>query len=358
MRKKYIDFLRLLALFYMFFQHSMLVFLNPDQYNGFLFFLFELVPICPALFLFISGFSLTMYFEKNNIRLIENKYFFHLLKRGFLLIICGSILFFIEHGFQLWDIFISSSILNTIGIMIIISALILKTPYKKTFSIVITLFFVIITYILENNNIEFFPINIGYEPWSPTIIFGFLGLVIGLLYDYFKKHKNIYVIILGITGFFITIFYFIKFGPFKIFFTDTGRYTVTRIFNEALQPQNIINFLNSKKIIYEASIWNYNFDCFIASFGIVLILFASGYLIENILQKYLPENVFIPGKFAFFNYFYHLAIIGIMVLILGFGFMNKLNLFIFLLILFISSYIFSFLIYYVKKRKLLFKKRV
>ena len=92
MRKKYIDTLRLIALFYMFFQHSALVLLKNDYNTGLTAFLFEIVPFCSALFLFLAGFSLTISIGK-----YENKkdFIVRLILRGLILIISSSLLFLI-----------------------------------------------------------------------------------------------------------------------------------------------------------------------------------------------------------------------------------------------------------------------
>ena len=345
-RKKYIDLLRQIALFYMFFQHSVLVLLKNSENKGIILFLYELVPICPALFLFVAGFSINISFKKK-LNHEKNNFIIHLIKRVLILIIASSILFFIEFGIQVPDLFIASGILNTIGWMLIISAIILIFPNKKIIlSLTITIF-IIVTLLFEKYKIYFVPFNYGYEPMSPTIIYGFTGLLLGLFLNIIKDNiykKKIIILTLGIIGVAIFTFYSIKHGLFNIFYSGAGRYTVERIFNNNLMPQNIFNFNTSIKSFSYESVWNYKMECFFACLGVVFILFTLMYFLENFFQKYLLKNIFLPGKFAFFNYFYHLTVIAIMVVVFGYNKFSLIQFLLFLSLLFISSYILSYVL--------------
>ena len=353
MRKKYIDFLRAIAIFYMFFYHAFLVLFNPDVSNKTLNFIFELVPFCPALFLFLAGFSITFYFEKNNTIYIENKYFFSLIKRGLILIFCAMLLFFIEHGLQFPDFLFASGILNSIGWMIIISALfLLISSYRILFLSIFVAILIIITIIFEKNKIFFVPFNYGYEPMSPTIIYGFIGFLFGNIFYSIKdlNKQKVFISLSGISGLFISIFYTIKDGFLNTFFSDKGRYVIERIFSEKMLPNNLFSSMSNLSF-YREHIWNYNTDCFIYTLGFVLVLFAFGYFIENILQKYLPKLIFLPGTFAFANYFYHLIFLALLVVLFGYGFFNLTGFLIIMLLLYVLSYVLSFIIYKIKLNK-------
>ena len=349
MRKKYIDLLREIALFYMFFQHAVLALLQNSENKGIILYLFELVPICPALFLFIAGFTLNISYNRKKIININN-FMIHLFKRGLILIIMSSILFLLEYGFQLPDLLISSGILNTIGLMIIIASFIIRVPYKKIFMSILIIVLIITTYFLEKNKVNIVPFNYGFEPISPTITFGFIGFLTGLFFYQFKdniRKEKIFVLLLGIFGLLIFLFFSIKYGIFKIFFSDTGRYVISRKFNESYFLMNIFSYSSNSEIM--VNIWNFNTECFLASLGVVFLFFSLTYYLEKYFKKFLPENIFVPGQFAFFNYFYHLAIIAIFVLIVGFNNFSLNQFLLFLSLLFISSYVFSYLLLIIKK---------
>lgn len=348
MRKIYIDFLRLLALFYMFFQHSVLALLSPEDNIGIINFLYELVPICPALFLFLSGFSLTFKFEKSDKFIIDKSFLFNNLKRGIILILCSQLLFFFEHGLQFPDIVIASGILNSIGFMLIISAFLLRFKYKKTIFSIFTLILVILTVIFEKFNIYFVPFNYGYEPMSPTITYGFFGVLFALFLFSFKEAKNRsrFVGFSGILGFAIVLFYTLKYGPGKVFSFDFGRYEIFRHFSRSMMPQNLFFNGGNETSMYTATIWNYNTPDMIASFGSVLALFSIAFFLEPFFQRAFPKNIFLPGKYSFVNYFYHLIVIALFVVIFDYGIFNKIWLIVFLLLLFVFSYLMSFFIEY------------
>jgi hypothetical protein len=350
MRKKYIDLLRTIALFYMFFQHAALALLMQTSNRGIILFFFEIVPICSALFLFIAGFSLSVSFEKN-IPAGLYKFNMHLIKRGLILVILSSFLFFIEYGIQLPDLFLSSGILNTIGLMIITSIIFLNIKYKKIFLSFFILLLILATIFLEEKKIFIFPFNTGFEPVSPTIIFGFIGLLAGVVMNEFNENKikiKYFVIGIGALGAALTVYYFYMFGPFKIFFSNTGRYEVTRIFNESNYFENIFKSGNVFPVLSPVTVWNFNTSCFFASLGVVFLLFASAFFSEGFLNKHITEKIFLPGRFAFANYFFHLSVIALLVLIFGYEFLTAKFFLLFLLSLFFSSYLLSFILY---KRK-------
>lgn len=342
-RKKYIDLLRLLALFYMFFQHGVLMLLQERFNTGIILFLDELVPICGALFLFLSGYSLTLSHTHHNTSILI--FLRRVLLRGGVLIGSSSVLFFIMYGLQLPDLFFSSSILNTIGWLIIIGGFLLFLPVK--FRIIVTgVIIVCLTLLLifwNANKIFVFPFNNGYEPMVPTIIFGFVGFLVGILENSLKNKqaKVIFIAFIGGIGLSIFMVYAIKYPIFKVFYYDIGRYTITRTFNTNLLPMNLFSHSHGTRLFYEP-VWNYLPKSFFASLGVVLMMFSGGFFIENFMQKYFTKGLFIPGEFAFVNYFYHLFAIAIMVLIFGYNYLSVTAFVIFLIVLFIGSYFLSF----------------
>ena len=340
MRKRYIDLLRELALFYMIFQHTVLALLKSEYHHGVIKFLFDIVPLDPALFLFVAGFSITLSYNRKKGSSLD--FAKHQIKRGVLLILAAALLFFIENGLQPPDIFISPGILNTIGIMIICSAIIINLPYKLLISLILSMLLIVFTLFFEIKDIFFVPFNYGYEPLTPTIIFGFIGLFTGILLEKTNKNKKIVVLIIGVIGLSIFAFYSVKYGLFKIITSEMGRYDVQRNFNEAFLPQNLLHF-NEIKGTFAAYVWNYKMNCFFASLGFVLAIFSLTYFLESFL-KYLPKYVFFAGQNALFNYFYHLSTIAISIVIFDFNNFSIFSLLALLLFFYSTGYLFPYII--------------
>lgn len=350
-RKKYLDFLRLLALYYMIFQHGVLGLLTLEGNNGIIRFLFELVPLCPALFLFLAGYSLTISYYRRRDRYRE--FIGHVLIRGGILCVCAMILFIAEHGFQLPDFFIAPGILNTIGYLLLTGAVIVGIKGNKIITGCLIVLFSVIYYILEKYTINIVPFNNGYEPLFPTIIFGYIGLLSGLILEDDRrsvKVKNIIIIISGIIGVGIFTYYSIRYGLFKIFYPGIGRGEVSRLFNANLFINTIVQRNADEVSVYYATIWNFNTAGLIANSGCVFILFAVTHFLEPFMRKYLPKNVFLPGKFAFFNYFYHLAVIGLLIVIFGYNTFNVPLFLLFLALIFGTGYLFPYIYLRIKNR--------
>lgn len=236
--------------------------------------------------------------------------------------------------------------------MIIISALLINLPFRIILSSILIAAITFLTIFFESKKIFITPFNYGFEPITPTIIFGFTGILTGLIMNKLKVKKNYpekFVFSLLIIGLSIFTFYSFKFGLFKIF-SNIGRYEVTRIFSES----KMINILLSGKTVHDffyVRIWNYNTDCFIDSLGSVLILFSSMFFLEKIFVRFFPENSFLPGRFAFFNYFYHLGLIALLVLTIGYNNLNLILFLSFLTFLFITSYLIPYLFLLIKRSR-------
>ncbi len=350
-RKQYIDFLRLLALLYMFFQHSVLILLKQNDNVGIIKIVFDIVPLCPALFLFVAGLSLTLPFENENYT-YSKKSLFHSIKRGVELIIISSILFFIQFGFQLPDIFISSSILNSIGILIIVSALILIFKDRAYISLIFTFILICLFATLDIKEIGIKPLTIGYEPIFPTIIFGFVGLTVGLFFAELKKNQFIqktYIITLCYVGLIILLFFIVKYGYLNVL---KERHTVTNMFDSSLTLQNIFTKGSGVKSYFIETIWNYNIESFLASLGFVLAIYSIFFFLEPIFNKSRSLNkLLLPARYSLFNYIFHLLFIGTTTLIFGYNNLNTISLIAFLIILLFLSYALSYIIERGKKWK-------
>ncbi|MBN2544844.1 MAG: DUF1624 domain-containing protein [Spirochaetes bacterium] len=346
MRLKSIDLLRLIAIFYMFFQHMVLSLLIQNENQGAILFLFNLVPICPALFLFVSGFSITILLNKYEKNMLYKK----LIKRGFLLIIISFFLFFFENGLQFPDIFFASGILNTIGLMIIISSFIILLPYKIIITTMIILILLSIHIIFEIFNIKLFPFNNAFEPIIPTVTFGFIGLLFGFFHNIFNnKNFKIFIMITGFLSLFFLFFLFSFNEGFSVY-SENGTYEIIRFFkNKYMYITNIIE--NNYTGITEKFIWNYKVNNFFASLSAVFILFVIFYILEDFFKKRLPDFFTLPGQFALINYVFHFLYIIVFIIIFGYNNLTLIQFIIFLFLLFALSYFLSFIL---KKHK--FKK--
>lgn len=353
MRKKYIDLAREIALFYMFFQHGVLTVLKQSDNSGAIYFLNEIVPFCSALFLFLAGYSLVLSLKKCGVYSYNLQNFTHFIRRGVILIAASSVLFLIENGFQVPDIFFASGILNTIGIFIIVSSAFLFIPYRRIFFTVFTISATIVYAVLDINKIYFVPFNYGYEPIFPTILFGFIGITFGLIVDSIEEKSKLektFYLCLALIGVVIHLAFSFKYGFLKVFFTEYGRYTVERIFSEKYLISSLF-YGGYEYSNFQALIWNFRTNSFIAALGSTFFLIGSLYFMENFFQKYLPKKVFIPGKYAFINYFYHLAILALLTQTIGFNVLGKYQFLALLVSLFIGSYIISYITDLITKRK-------
>ncbi|MCG8572286.1 MAG: DUF1624 domain-containing protein [Spirochaetes bacterium] len=340
-RKKYVDLLREIALFHMIFQHSVLGLLSHSDNVGIFRFFYEIIPICPALFLFLSGFSITIKGENT----ISNEKFNQNFFKGIVLILSAALLFFIEHGHQFPDLYFASGILNTIGISLIICSVLVMLPNKIIFSFLLILYLFILYFLLYQFQIQSFPLDTGYEPLLPTLIFGLIGFLFGLINNRMnQKHEKILWFSIGVIGFTILVIFFILYGPFKIFYSNIGRYTIERLFNESNRPEYLFQFNEMNAAFYKAYIWNYKPTCFIATLGGVLFLFSIAYFSEPLFVHFFPEKIFLPGRKALLNYFFHLAVIAVLVVIFGFNRFNTFWFTIYLILIYFSIYLINYLI--------------
>jgi len=346
MRLKWIDLLRLIAIFYMFFQHIVLGLLQQNENQGVVLFLFNIVPICPALFLFVSGFSVTILTDKYEKSFLFKKLF----KRGFSLIIISLFLFFFENGFQLPDIFFASGILNTIGLLIIVSSVIILLPYKIVLTSAVIAILLLIHIIFEILNVRIFPLNNGFEPLMPTITFGFIGLLFGLIHNYLdKRNFRIFILTTCFASLFLLIILFLFNNGFDVY-SENGTYDIMRTFeNKYMYVTNL--FEKNYTGITEKFIWNYKVNNFFASLFAVFILFSAAYSAENFLRKRLPDFFVLPGQFALINYVFHFLYLIIIIAVFGYNALSLIQFVIVLLLLFALSYLLSFILKKIKLKK-------
>jgi peptidoglycan/LPS O-acetylase OafA/YrhL len=354
-RIHYIDFLRQVAIYYMFFFHTVLVLLPPEQIKGTLGCFFDIVPLDAALFLFLAGFSLTLSLGKHTelsaFRFLQKK-----IKRGLLLILAAAFLFFIEFGIQLPDMLISSGILNTIGILCIAGGLVLVFSGRKIILALLIAVLCLATFLGEYFMIFRVPFNWGYEPWSPTIIFGFIGIFCGLFFKNGnkpaeQKNDRTLALVLGAVGFILVVFFIVNGGILGTLIH--GRYVVKRNFSTATTLPYLFGAAGgaAPAASFAATVWNYRLSAFLLSLGTVLLLFAASFFLEPLLKKYIPHKVFLPGAHALSNYFFHLLVLSIIVILAGEEVFSVAVALLVLAALYVGSYLLSFGIQYIKTRK-------
>jgi hypothetical protein len=348
-RKKYIDFLRQIDIYYMFFYHTVLILLPKEEIKGPIDFLFSIVPFDAALFLFLAGFSLALSAKKHEEAApfqFQNKK----LKRGFLLILASTLLFFLQFGIQLPDLLFSSGILNTIGWLCIIGGSLTAIPSKKTFLSLLITGLLISTIVLEKQGIFIFPFNLGYEPWSPTIIFGMIGLLGGLIYNCFssKKQTQAITFIIGTAGAVLLVYFFCFHDFFSILKNE--RIFIERRFNSALTLAGLFGGDAGSQHFFMATIWNYSISAFLASLGLVFVFFAIAYFLEYFWQKYIPAVVFLPGAHALSNYFMHLLVLALIASVFGDVVFSLGAVLVILGILYLGSYLLPLILISLKKK--------
>jgi peptidoglycan/LPS O-acetylase OafA/YrhL len=352
-RHKYIDLLRLIAIFYMFFFHVVLILLPDAEITGVIRVLFDIVPLDAALFLFLVGFSLTLSLRRHS-ELTTLQFLKKKLLRGLLLILASAFLFFLQLGLQLPDILISSGILNTIGWLCIIGGLILAAPYRKIILIISIMILCIFTFLCEHYEIFFIPFNWGYEPMSPTILFGLFGLLYGLFYntDYNEKHVKNIAMIIGVNVLIVLLCSFCLFWQSSLLdVLRDSRYIIQRKFSTAATLPYLFSGASGNLGTFPATIWNYRLPSFLLSLSVVCVMFSGFHFLESFFRKNIPHAVLLPGAHALSSYFYHFIVIAILVYIFGRQSFTLWTVLFLLVLLYAGSYLLSLLITVLKRKR-------
>lgn len=330
----FIDFLRMLALFHMYINHLNVALSNFITEIPILTTLNNVIPICPALFLFVSGF--TFRYHNNNFK----RKLFRIISLFFI-----AIIFFIaEHGFQYPDFLFAPGILFTIGLFQITVLLSLKFTKKNSTVAFIFIALLAVFFTTEITGTKIFPFNNAYEPLLPTIIFGFTGYFISFIsLENTNRNRNIHLLILFISISAIIIISF-NYGIIDSLASDTGRNTIIRNFN---LDYHILRLFIDYNYEYTAKIWNYNFLSFFSSLFIVLILFET-MLFTYFLQlrtkitnsmNDLLTFLLLPGRHTLLLYVSHLLFISVLFMIDIDDFLNAYTTVLILTFMYIFSYI-------------------
>ena len=291
-RNSAVDLLKILALFLMVFDHAYILLLKQPA-PSILRFFYEIVPLSPALFLFLSGYSLAISkaYLKRKKRLISAALYFAV----------SNIFFIVEHGFQFAHFPFATGILSTISLLVVFTVIMGLLPEKRCFivSLVLSTLFVIVFVSLRINNLKVFPFTYGYEPLFPTFLFGIIGFSFGL-----GKNQSVTKIFFlsfigGVFGVVTRLF-----GIQKLFVSG-GCYFTSYTFKYSNLVQNLLSDGIDGR--YNVSIWNFDISCFfyVLSIVVLLVLVSEG-ILEN---KKIAGVITLPAKYLFIHYVLHLAVL-------------------------------------------------
>ena len=291
-RNSAVDLLKILALFLMIFDHAYILLLKQPA-PSILRFFYEIVPLSPALFLFLSGYSLAISkaYLKRKKRLISAALYFAV----------SNIFFIVEHGFQFPHFPFATGILSTISLLVVFTVIMGLLPEKRCFivSLVLSTLFVIVFVSLRINNLKVFPFTYGYEPLFPTFLFGIIGFSFGL-----GKNQSVTKIFFlsfigGVFGVVTRLF-----GIQKLFVSG-GCYFTSYTFKYSNLVQNLLSDGIDGR--YNVSIWNFDISCFFYVLSIVVLLvLVSEWILEN---KKIAGVITLPAKYLFIHYVLHLAVL-------------------------------------------------
>lgn len=198
-----LDFLRGIAIVLMFITHGFRLFVKSqdvyvpsEDFSERLLNLFAVIePYTSSLFLFLAGIGLTISFQNNKYPF--KTWVFRHSKKAIQLYLIGMGLFFIEKGYQVPDFWVSPSILSTIAVSIVVTALSLKYKYTTLIALIAT---GLITYGYQGTGVP--GVNAGPGGIFPLIMFSLLGSQVWSLVDK-GQYKIIYFMLItsGITWF-------------------------------------------------------------------------------------------------------------------------------------------------------------
>ena len=291
-RNSAVDLLKILALFLMIFDHAYILLLKQPA-PPILRFFYEIVPLSPALFLFLSGYSLAISkaYLKRKKRLISAALYFAV----------SNVFFIVEHGFQFPHFPMATGILSTIALLVIFTVIMGLLPERIRFflSFTLSVIFTIVFVILRINKLKIFPLTYGYEPLFPTFLFGIIGFSFGL-----GKNQSVTKIFFlsfigGVFGVVTRLF-----GIQKLFVSG-GCYFTSYTFKYSNLVQNLLSDDIGRK--YNVSIWNFDISCFfyVLSIVVLLVLVSEG-ILEN---KKIAGVITLPAKYLFIHYVLHLAVL-------------------------------------------------
>lgn len=287
-----VDLLKILALFLMIFDHAYILLLKQPV-PSLLRFFYEIVPLSPALFLFLSGYSsaISKAYLKRKKRLLSAAVYFAV----------SNVFFIVEHGFQFPHFPMATGILSTIALLVIFTVIMGLLPERIRFflSFILSVIFTIVFVILRINKLKIFPLTYGYEPLFPTFLFGIIGFSFGLGKNQSVTKIFFLLFIGGVFGVVTRLF-----GIQKLFVSG-GCYFTSYTFKYSNLVQNLLSDDIDGR--YNVSIWNFDISCFFYVLSIVVLLvFVSEGILEN---KKIAGVITLPAKYLFIHYVLHLAVL-------------------------------------------------
>ena len=293
-RNSAVDLLKIAALFLMVFDHAYILLLKQPA-PPILRFFYEIVPLSPALFLFLSGYSsaISKAYLKRKKRLLSAAVYFAV----------SNVFFIVEHGFQFPHFPFATGILSTISLLVVFTVIMGLLPEKRCFivSLVLSTLFVIVFVSLRINNLKVFPFTYGYEPLFPTFLFGVIGFSMGLGKKLTAGRTDFFSVTLSAGVFAIMTFFY---GIQKLLISG-GCYFVSYSFKYGNLVQNLFSRNVAGK--YNVSIWNFDTGCFFYVLAIVVLLL---WIFERILQrKKIAGLITLPANYLFVHYVLHLVIL-------------------------------------------------
>lgn len=293
-RNSAVDLLKIAALFLMVFDHAYILLLKQPA-PPILRFFYEIVPLSPALFLFLSGYSsaISKAYLKRKKRLLSAAVYFAV----------SNVFFIVEHGFQFPHFPFATGILSTISLLVVFTVVMGLFPERIRFflSFTLSVIFTIVFVSLRINNLKVFPFTYGYEPLFPTFLFGVIGFSMGLGKKLTAGRTDFFSVTLSAGVFAIMTFFY---GIQKLLISG-GCYFVSYSFKYGNLVQNL--FSRNVEGKYNVSIWNFDTGCFFYVLAIVVLLL---WIFERILQrKKIAGLITLPANYLFVHYVLHLVIL-------------------------------------------------
>lgn len=201
MRKKrflFVDLLRFVAIFLMFWDHGLKLFYNfatrtcwQEFFTRLFTELLVVTSLSSALFLFLVGFSLVISFQKHKDKKrktwIKKK-----TKRGIILILLSYLLFFFKYGLTRKEALATSGILQLIGLFLIFGSWLFMISRKVRVILAILLNYLglIIDFALRAKEIQIPLLNVYIFPFLPHGLYGLTGLLVAEGFFYWQEKET------------------------------------------------------------------------------------------------------------------------------------------------------------------------
>jgi hypothetical protein len=185
-RLLFVDLLRFLAIFLMFWDHGLKLFYNfkteslwEKILTEFAVRILRINTLSSALFLFLVGFSLVISFYRRRGG-SKLTWIFRKWQRGLVLIFLSYFLFFFKFGLERVDALATSGILQLIGLILILGSLLfgLKRRLRVTFVLVLNYLVLLTDFALRTKGIEIPLLNVYIFPILPHLSYALGGLLV------------------------------------------------------------------------------------------------------------------------------------------------------------------------------------